>query len=428
MSRTVRKQVFQKLEELQRKNQAAVCGADQDLQEVFTVCQGMAVELGTRIEAVYGEGLRCIHGLEDYCEMIYQTAVEPDEQRKKDLMHSAVELLQSVKQYMQQEIPDQLEVVFLPYKASMWDSLESIWLAAREDTACDAYVIPIPYYDKNPDGSFEKEHYEGEDYPDYVPVTGYDSYDFAARQPDIIFIHNPYDDGNRVTSVHPFFYSKNLKQYTEKLVYVPYFVLDGKRISENYVLVPGVIHADYVIVQNEEEKEDYIRYFKEIAPKFHVADKLLALGSPKYDKVRKLNRENVNALQEWLERSRGRKVILYNTSLNAMLKAGELYLHKLKEVFAFFREREDVVLLWRPHPLMESSVASLKPELYDSYMELKQWFLKEKIGIYDDTADMYTAIGLSDAYYGDLSSVVWLYRQTGKPMLIQDAELLEEKI
>ena len=44
------------------------------------------------------------------------------------------------------------EVVFLPYKASMWDSLESVWKRYEDDPLVDAYVIPIPYYDKNPDG------------------------------------------------------------------------------------------------------------------------------------------------------------------------------------------------------------------------------------------------------------------------------------
>ena len=30
-------------------------------------------------------------------------------------------------------LPTTLEAVFLPYKASMWDSLESIWMAADKD-------------------------------------------------------------------------------------------------------------------------------------------------------------------------------------------------------------------------------------------------------------------------------------------------------
>lgn len=38
------------------------------------------------------------------------------------------------------DITERREVVFLPYKASMWDSLESVWKAADEDSDCDAFV------------------------------------------------------------------------------------------------------------------------------------------------------------------------------------------------------------------------------------------------------------------------------------------------
>ena len=109
----------------------------------------------------------------------------------------------------------------------MWDSLERVWRAADADPDCDAYVVPIPYYDKNQDGSLGAFHYEGDLLPSYVPVTHYDEYRIENREPDAIFIHNPYDDYNRVTSVEPRFYSRELKKYTECLVYVPYFITSG---------------------------------------------------------------------------------------------------------------------------------------------------------------------------------------------------------
>ena len=41
-------------------------------------------------------------------------------------------------------------------------------------------------------------------------------YDIEKRRPDVIYIHNPYDKGNFVTSVHPAFYSDELKKYVKK--------------------------------------------------------------------------------------------------------------------------------------------------------------------------------------------------------------------
>ena len=76
---------------------------------------------------------------------------------------------------------------------------------------------------------------------------------------------------------------------------------------------------------------------------------------------------------------------------------------------------------------MESTLLSMRPKLYAEYMRLKEWFQAQEIGIYDDTTDMYPAIGLSDAYYGDWSSLVWLYRETGKPVMVQDVEVRVEQ-
>ena len=55
-------------------------------------------------------------------------------------------------------------------------------------------------------------------------------------------------------------------------------------------------------------------------------------------------------------------------------------------------------------------------------------YLTEGWGIYDDTADLDRAIALSDAYYGDGSSVVELCRERGVPVMIQNVEVVGERI
>ena len=274
-------------------------GNDKAALDLLSQCQECAIRLGEIIEAVEGENFVTIPLIEEYCELAYQIYEKilnngrvNANQVNKALRRSLVRVENSVKN----EITERMEVVFLPYKASMWDSLESVWKAADEDPNCDAYVVPIPYYDKNPDGSFREEHYEGGEYPAYVPVTSYREYDFAMRKPDMIFIHNPYDDCNYVTSVAPEFYSENLKQYTEKLVYIPYFVLgevdpDHKEAVEkiaHFCTAPGVIHADVVIVQSENMRKAYIDVLTGAAgenTRPYWEKKILGLGSPKMDKV-----------------------------------------------------------------------------------------------------------------------------------------------
>ena len=432
MSRTVREQLFEALDTLKEANLLLkdLIGTSQtdELANMLADCQDCAIAIGTRIDSIYEEGTQSVYLLEKYCEGIYELseAMEPEVQKVR--YRGLIKRLSAIYETMETELDDKLEVVFLPYNVTMWDSLESIWMAAKEDAKCVPYVIPIPYYDKNSDGSFGEEHYDGKDYPECVPVIDYREYDFELRQPDIIFIHNPYDGGNRVTSVHPFFYSKNLKKYAKTLVYVPYFVMAGNWIGENLILTAGVVYADYVIVQNEREKEFYINCYKMHYPQLDISGKFLPLGSPKLDKVHMLKKNTVRIPDVWIEKIQNKKVVLYNTGIGSFLHYGERYLLKIENVLEWFKEREDVILLWRPHPLMEATVASRGQELLKRFIQMKDTFVVDDRGIYDDTPDMYPAIALSDMYYGDHSSLVWLYLETKKKVQIQNVEVMDEAV
>ncbi len=352
-------------------------------------------------------------------------------------------LLEQIENSIKNDIIAKQEVVFLPYKASMWDSLESVWKAADEDPNCDAYVIPIPYFDRNADGSFGELHYEGDLYPKYVPITHYEAFDFEEHRPDKIFIHNPYDEYNLVTSVHPNFYSKKLKEYTENLIYIPYFVLSEVDIENeeavesmsHFCKVPAVLYADKVIVQSERMKQVYVKVLTKWQgedTKQKWEEKILGLGSPKMDKVVNTEREDLEIPQEWqliIQKSDGsnKKIVFYNTSLSAFLEHSDSYLKKIEDVLKVFQEaKEDVVLLWRPHPLMQSTMKSMRPEVAEQYIRIVQQYKEENWGIYDDTPDLDRAIGLADAYYGDPSSVVQLCQKVGMPVMIQDVEITYE--
>lgn len=165
--------------------------------ELLGQCQQGAIQLGTLIETTEGEGFVTVVILEEYCELVYQIFEQVSREQEVDILSRYQQLCQLYNRIVDSvrlDIKVRLEAVFLPYKASMWDSLESVWQAADADPDCDAYVIPIPYYDKNSDGSFGQRHYEIRQYPKYVPVVRYEDYDFEKRRPDMIFIHNPYPD------------------------------------------------------------------------------------------------------------------------------------------------------------------------------------------------------------------------------------------
>ncbi|MCI8815145.1 MAG: hypothetical protein HFH61_07750, partial [Lachnospiraceae bacterium] len=258
------------------------------------------------------------------------------------------------------------------------------------------------------------------------------------------FFHYPYDDTNFVTSVHPFFYSKNLKQYTEKLIYIPYFVLEelepndevAIKNMEHFCKVPGVYNADQVIVQSQNMRKIYITVLTELVgekTRQYWDKKILGLGSPKFDKVLGAQEERLDIPDQWrrilykIDGSR-KAVVLYNTSVNTVYQYEGKMLKKMQSVFRIMKSRqEDVALLWRPHPLMQATIRSMCPQLLEDYQEIVKIYKSEGWGIYDDSSELNRAIALCDGYYGDYSSLVQLCQKAGKPTMIQNLEALNEE-
>lgn len=453
MSQTIRKQILSIVDTLENANEFLLQLLEENNLDEFinllTECQNCAIEIGTKIEKIYGENIETIHTLETYCEYVYQLAesLNTSEQleEKFNLLCNQITI---IKNSIETNIPNKKEVVFFPYNASMWDSLESVYLAAKEDPDCDAYCVPIPYYEKNSDGTFGKMHYEVSKYPSNIEVIPYSEYDFKERRPDAVYIHNPYDNSNYVTSVHPDYYAKNLRKYTDNLIYIPYFVLGEIHPSnqaaidgiKHFCFLPGTIYANKVILQSEDMKQIYVNEFIKQAKENGLSgpftdrkiqeEKFLGLGSPKLDKITNSNKDNLSIPEEWIpliKKSDGtyKKIVFYNTSLAAFLENKEAMLNKISDSLNFFyKEKKEIALLWRPHPLMESTIKSMCPELLDTYQSIISDYCRQGWGIYDNSSDLNRAILLSDCYYGDLSSVVQLYQETGKPIMIQNVGIL----
>jgi len=398
-------------------------------------CQDGAENITEFIKAVaenYSDNI--IQLLTKFSETLYKTAETVQQNSPEDCHFAELKTqISDIKNCVINELkPNKIEVAFLPYKASMWDSLESIYLAAKEDPACDAYVVPIPYFDKE-NGRNKEMHWET-DYPKNIPLTDYRKYALEEQHPDMIFIHNPYDDLNIVTGVHPNYYSSRLRGLTDCLVYVPYFVGNGISIQEHFCTLPACIFAHKVIVQTEQEKEIYQREYNKATRE--NSNKFLALGSPKLDKAISAKRENYEYPAEWMRivKANGcpsKKVVFYNTSIGSLLqytiednKPSNKYLQKVRSVLEFFKNCKDAVLLWRPHPLLEGTIKSMRPWLEQEYAEIVREYKNGGYGIYDDSPDLNRSIALSDVYYGDGSSVIKLFEEAKKPVVGQTFEIV----
>lgn len=409
------------LELLETIHQAQTAG-------LYADCQDGAVALSEFIGSLKGEGTRTGELLGEYYSLLFMVHSGDADKRTLEAHLTLIET--SVRTELK---PDKIEIVFLTYKAAMSDCIESVYLAAKADSGCDAYWMPIPYFDKNSDGSFGTLHFEGADYyGSGLCCTDWQSYDMEARRPDAVITFNPYDDVNYVTSVHPDFYCKRLRELTDLLVYIPYFI-HYEQMSPISGQIPGAFFSHLIMVQSEHIREQYIDSMAAagyLGGRQAAENKVVALGSPKTDKVLNSKKSDWNLPVEWEDifekKAPSKIVVLYNTSIQSALancsEGSVLYLQKMENVFAFFQQQTNAILWWRPHPLLEATFRSMLPHLYNQYAELVKNYREEKIGIYDDSPNLNRAITYADMCYGDDSSLGLLLQIAGKPTLLQNVK------
>lgn len=412
-------------------------------------CQEGAIILGKRIEEVKGNGYVTVGILEQFCEVLYtvhEMVAEGGSIDADAIDNLFEEILIRLSDSVQRDIIERKVVVFMPYKASLWDSLESVWKAAVSDPSCDVYVIPLPYYEKEFDGARGKIHYEGEQFLEKVPVVNFENFNFALQHPDIIFIHNPYDEYNIATTVPPIFYARELRKYTDKLVYIPWFVLDDFEesdmrafaIMDYFCTMPGVVCADKVVVQSEQMKKVYIKKLTEFAGEDTEAiwkEKILGLGSPKFDKERE-TKNAVKLPKEWGKvflKGDGspKKVILYNTVPEAMLEHGSAMIDKIRNTLAVFEgQKEEIGLVWCANMLKSDYVKEKEPKLWKKYQQLVKEYCSAGWGISCDLSkdeEREIILKFGHGYYGDPDSIIRLCRKNDMTAVIQNVKILYDR-
>jgi len=329
------------------------------------------------------------------------------------------------------------EIVFLPFRPKYWAYMEKEWERAQQEDA-DVYVIPIPYFDKTTYGLNGDVHYETEGYPEYVPITPFDRYDFYSRIPDRIVIQNPYDGYDCAVTVYPTFYSDALRKITPELVYIPYFAIDDKNLEDEktrytadfFIKVPGVTRSDKVILPSEAVKQLYIDKLCEFAgeeTKDVWNERLIVRDDILPEKAAGIAEEDIP--KEWWKylldsHGEGKKVLLYHTSVSSIVSHGHRAIDKITRVLEQLREQRDVMtVIWQAHPQTHQVLESRYPELWKIYLEVLDRYITEDFGIYDESEDYSRAVAISDAYYGDRDSILHDFVQTGRPVMIANYEI-----
>jgi len=383
--------------------------------DILNACQQAAIRIGEALEKEdndkYGD---TVNKLEDYCELIFslsspQNTDETVISTINDIADETAEVIKNIKH--------RIKIAFFPYKAEMWDSLESFYLAAREDPDCDAFLVPIPYYEFDSEKNDMIMRYDGSRFPAAEDPIPFNRFDHTDGSIDIAYIHYPYDDHNLVTTVHPAYYSKELKKYVDKLIYAPYYVTAGF-IEDNHLNFSVYKNMDYAVFQSEAAKrccEGHDYY-----------DKILPFGSSKLDMVINKCKRGVEIPEEWKAVIGNKRTLMLNSSIGDMLSSNDAVLDKLEYFFDLIKNDDRLAVIWRPHPLLESTFRSMRPGMLERYERIKEKFIRDKIGVFDTTPDISDTVAIADGYIGSSgSSVINLFAAAGKPVFIFNNMLRE---
>ena len=291
-------------------------------------------------------------------------------------------------------------IAFLPYKRSMWNSMSSVYEECKA-SGIDAHCYPIPYL-----------RMKENKVPDYLDTDYYLFGDIAERIDDLghadyIAIHYQYEDHNKVTNMIPKYFTKALKErYGAKIVYLPYGIGMG---SGHFSLQPGCRYVDYAFLENENQAETFIACWLTQGIDFN--GRCFGYGSAKLDTVRDLQKVIPD---EWSGIIGDRSVTLICTSLGPFLMDPVQHMRHY-QMHASNEIGNNRAVVFRPHPLMRTTIKSMIPWAAERYEKLIAWMETRDHIIVDESEYLERAIAAADRLISDMSSVVVMWQETGRP-------------
>lgn len=350
------------------------------------------------------------------CEMLLELLVINQQVSRK-------ECLEKFRSTYEQIGSKRIQIVFFCQKYATFPSLKSVYEQALQDDRFEVKLVYIQFSHFHQDtqaADNEMQNYLDAGYP----VIGWESYDLAKDSPDLAIFVSPYDEVPEGFSV------EEVSKVVRRCVYIPYGLFIDTDVEELIRLryqLPMYVLAWLVTFDDAHTVQFAQKYL-------YGKSNMLGIGNPRFDFVRMLPlSEDQEYIDEIRSRAKGRKIVMWNThhtlhkdDRKKTFSAWEKY---GKQVFAYFWKRNDMFLLWRPHPLFRGALRELYGEKEaDAFME-------EAVSYENVMLDEYrgysAAFFAADLMITDQSSMLKEFLFTGKPVVvtvIQPEYLIDETI
>ncbi len=325
------------------------------------------------------------------------------------------------------------KVVFLPCHPNMWEGFETIWEQETSNPSNDVRVIPIPTYQVGYEQKVVDSEYVTSGYPDNVELCGINDYNLELEHPDTIYIQNIQDNNNPVFTVHPHFHSYNLRKWTDNLIYIPFDCMryiDPEyvylhRVYGNVLAPAGIRNVDKIIVHSENSKIIYLNLIagNDNSLRSLWNNKITCEHHPRIDILSRYSKDTVPYPSSWnrhlFDAAGNRKeAVLFVTSVFGVLEYNRSHFRKARAIMEeYLSSKSSSTIIWRPHKYLPEIIIKMRPELFDDFRQLLEFYIINDIGIFDEMATPTPSIILSDKYIGDECTVKELFISTGKPVI-----------
>lgn len=406
-------------------------------------CQNLAVSIGTGIEKVYGEGTEAVKTLEDYCEKVFEFS-QGEIENIAELDKAVNTAKENISDLV---VGERRKVLFVVSHFEWWRKIEALWYQAKANKALDVTVLVVPYHLK--DFSFN-ETIEVDDscrFKGIVPFVTEKEYKLTEEQPDIIVIQDPFDGWSTNFTLQSAYYSEKLRKHCRKLVYVPFADVDDPSSEKDatfsamkYVIEqPGLIYADEVLIRSEKLRELYVDTLVQLSGennRDYWTGKVLDPANTDWLGGEAPNKPLVRRYVQWdtkypdpvinfLGEYSKKKIIVYYTSLDYILKNGEKAVDKIQrslEVMEKVCAEDSVTCVFSPQSAFPA-LEKLSPGLYEGLDQAVKKFDACEGCFLDSTGIMQEYIEYADAYYGIESYHHKKCMRRGIPVMIENLNI-----
>lgn len=315
---------------------------------------------------------------------------------------------------------EKINIVFVCHRPSVWGALKTVYEALKDDPIFNVTVIAIPNKKELPKLGFNHEIYESEGAEEffgkeekYQCINGYNYdtkkwFDLRSLKPDYVFFQQPYN----ITRCNT--YKSWIVSKYAKICYVQY----GGTYIMNVDLTKEGTPPDFMqdvsmyFTQNSYDTKVIKQRFNEIGNNFtHIYQ----TGFPRYDELEKYREEESDL---WSKRSKKEQFyrVLWTPRWTTDERNCHFFDYKDKWI-QYCEKHNDIDFIFRPHPqafINWKATGEFSEEQLEKYQKQYENHNNMKI---DFRGEYLSTFYSSDCLVSDISSIMWEYFLTGKPII-----------